>query len=89
MKSLPKRLSRFAAITCLGLAGSAVAVFAQTPATPGRPVATRGPAAPPPFSCAKDEIAFKVGNGTDDHFAGTVDPSPLPANQFAQAPAFN
>jgi hypothetical protein len=81
MKSLSKRLSQFAAITCIGLAGSAVAVFAQTPGLvkPG-PVATNGPVAPPPFKCAADEVAFKDGNGTDDHFAGTVDPKPHPGN---------
>jgi hypothetical protein len=78
MKSLPKRLSRFAAITCLGLAGSAFAVSAQTPATPGGPVATKGPFTPLPFSCAKGEIAFKDGNGTDDHFVGTGTADPLP-----------
>ena len=87
MKSLPKRLSRFAAITCLGLAGSAFAVFAQVPATPGGPVATKGPVTPPPFSCGKGEIAFKDGNGTDDHFAGTADPATHPANAFVLGPA--
>jgi hypothetical protein len=79
MKLLSKRLLRCAAITCLGLAGSAVAAFAQAPgpARPG-PVATNGPVAPAPFKCEAGEMAFKDGNGTDDHFAGTVDPKPHP-----------
>jgi hypothetical protein len=71
MKSLPKRLSRFAAITCIGLAGSAFAVFAQTPAAPGGPAATKGPVTPPSFKCGAGEMGFKVGNGTDDHFVTT------------------
>jgi hypothetical protein len=64
MKSLPKRLSRFAAITCIGLAGSTFAVFAQAPApaTPGGPAATNGPVTPPPLQplkCETGEMAFK------------------------------
>src|SRR4051812_37038469 len=82
MKSLPRRLSQFAAITCIGLAGSAFAVFAQAPgpASPvGPPVATNGAVTPPPpLKCEPNEKAFKDGNGTDDHFAGTVDPPTHP-----------
>jgi hypothetical protein len=90
MKLLPKRLLRCAAITCLGLAGSAVAVLAQTPgpARPG-PAPTNGPVAPPPFSCATGEVAFKSGNGTNDNFAGTSDPAPHPTSQFAAAVQLN
>jgi hypothetical protein len=83
MKSLPKRLSQFAAITCIGLAGSAFAVFAQAPgpASPvGPPVATNGPVAPPPLKCEPNEKAFKDGNGLVDNFVGTgtMDPPTHP-----------
>src|SRR4051794_4773238 len=81
MKLLHKRLLRCAAIACLGLAGSAVAVFSQAPG-PAKP----GPVAPPPFNCATGEVAFKNGNGTNDNFAGTADPAPHPTSQFAAAP---
>jgi hypothetical protein len=82
MKSLSSRLSQFAAITCIGLVGSAVAVLAQSP-EPARPgaVASNGPPGPAPFKCEAGEIAFKDGNGTDDHFAGTgtADAKPHPS----------
>jgi hypothetical protein len=84
MKSLPKRLSRFAAITCIGLAGSAFAAFAQAPGA-----AKPGPVAPPAFACATGEVAFKNGNGTNDNFAGTSDPAPHPTAQFATAVLLN
>src|SRR4051794_39974249 len=90
MKSLPRRLLRCAAITCLGLAGSAVAAFAPAPgpAKPG-PTATNGPVAPPAFSCAAGEVAFKNGNGTNDNFADTSDPAPHPTSQLVTAVQLN
>jgi hypothetical protein len=82
MKSLHTRLARLAAITCIGLAGSAFAVLAQAPG-PVRPGLAPtngppGPPAPPPFKCEANEMAFKDGNGTDDHFAGTGTADLLP-----------
>jgi hypothetical protein len=87
MKSLPKRLSRCAAITCIGLAGSAFAAFAQAPGA-----AKPGPVAPAAFTCATGELAFKNGNGTKDNFADTgdvADPTPHPTSQFATALQLN
>lgn len=81
MKSLHTRLARLAAITCIGLAGSAFAVLAQTPATPGGPAATNGPVTPPPpLKCEPNEKAFKDGNGLVDNFVSTgpVDPPTHP-----------
>src|ERR1043166_1596471 len=72
MKSPYKRLLPFAAIACIGLAGSSVDAFAQAPA-PGGPIATNGrpgPPAPPPFKCLPGEWSGKVGHGTNDNFAG-------------------
>jgi hypothetical protein len=88
MKLLPKRLLLCAAITCLGLAGSAFAVFAQAP-RPARPGPIATPAAPPPFSCATGELAFKNGNGINDNFAGTSDPAPHPTSQLVTAVQLN
>src|SRR4051812_2026670 len=85
MKSLSRRLSQFAAITCIGLAGSAVAVFAQG-AAPVKPGVVNGPVAPPPFKCEAGEMAFNNGKGTNDNFAATSDPAPHPTSQFAMAP---
>ena len=57
-------------------------MFAQAPATPSGPPATNGPAAPPPWKCETNEMAFKDGNGIPDNFAGTgtVDPATHPVN---------
>jgi hypothetical protein len=87
MKSLHTRLARLAAITCIGLAGSAFAVLAQAPGptAPGGPVATNGPVTPPPFKCEAGEMAFKDGNGTADNFAGTADPPTHPSAAFAMS----
>jgi hypothetical protein len=81
MKLLHKRLLRCAAIACLGLAGSAVATFAQAPVAPGGPAATNGPVTPPPpLKCEPNEKAFKDGNGLVDNFVttGPVDPPTHP-----------
>src|SRR5882757_4902341 len=88
MKSLHTRLARLAAITCIGLSGSAFAVFAQAPATPGGPPATNGPAPISPLRCEPGLVAMSILHGKIDNFAGGGDSPPTPSDplkiQFPQ-----
>lgn len=86
MKSPYKRLLPFAAIACIGLAGSSVDAFAQAqaPAGPGGPGAINGRVGPEPFHCAQGEWQGKVTGGKDDNFAGgaQVPEKPSPSSFF-------
>lgn len=90
MKSLHTRLARLAAITCIGLAGSAFAVLAQAPGPvrPG-PAATNGPPAPPAFKCLPNEWAGQVQRGINDNFAGGNSEPTAPSADFQAVPGLN
>jgi hypothetical protein len=79
MKSSCKRHLRFAAITCIGLAGSAVAAFAQTPA----------PVAPRSCTCNPGEWHGHVGHGVNDSFAGGNNEPTNPSPEFRNVPGLN
>jgi len=79
MKSSCERLMRVAAITCIGLAGSAVAAFAQAPA----------PVAPQSCTCERGEWHGHVGHGKDDSFAGGNNEPTAPSPDFANVPGLN
>jgi hypothetical protein len=81
MRSSRKHLLRITAITCIGLAGSAVAALAQAPAA----------VAPPPqsFKCDRGEWYGHVGHGKDDSFVGGNSEPTAPSPAFQAVPGVN